>query len=249
MDTIERYGRTTLRSLGYRCRLSVVRGRSDLQKRLAGLLIDDHPPPISLRVLPEMARWLVAARASGVREPRPFLDGIASEKWGASSPEVASNARVAVVFGDLASAMRAAFDRAYRAVLDGGYQAPVDEVARASLLDADAARHIAACLSAWRDTPDAARTLRDEVHGGPFAAAVAALDPSRPREFLLHLMSLHRQVQLARGKSGAWLTMDGNRVLMEAGNYRSWSLDGRKWVVSYKQGPMMELLTDLGRSS
>jgi hypothetical protein len=92
-----------------------------LQVRLGGLLVDEHPPPIALRVLPEMAHWLVAARADGVSDPRTFLDGVASGYWGEPSPEVARNTSVAVVFGDLASALRACFDRAYRAVLDGGY--------------------------------------------------------------------------------------------------------------------------------
>lgn len=246
-DAPEQYGHATLKSLGYRCRLSIVRQRPDLQARLGALLVDDHPPPIALRVLPEMTRWFVAARADGVTDPRTFLDGVAAGRWGEPSTEVARNARVAVVFGDLASALRACFDRAYRAVLDGGYQAPFASVAGACLLDADGAGHVAACLAAWRDSPDTARMVRAEAHGGAFAAAAAALDPARPSDFLAHLLNLHRQVQLARGKSGAWLSQDGDRVMLEAGNYRSWSLDGRDWVVGYKQGTMKELLRDLGR--
>jgi hypothetical protein len=89
--------------------------------------------------------------------------------------------------------------------------------------------------------------VREEAHGGAFAAAAAKLDPTRPNDFLVHLLDLHRQVQVARGKSGAWLALDGDRVLLEAGNYRSWSLDGRVWVVGYKVGTMTELLHDLGR--
>ena len=246
-DAADRYGRTTLKSFGVRCRLSVVRQRPDLQERLGSLLIDEHPPPIALRVLPEMTRWFVAARADSVTDPRTFLDGIAKGRWGEPSTEVARNARVAVVFGDLASALRACFDRAYRAVLDGGYQASFETVAKACLLDADATDHIATCVAAWRDSPDTARTIREEAHGGAFAAAAAALDPARPGDFLAHLLNLHRQVQLARGKSGAWLNMDGDRVMLEAGNYRSWSVDGRHWVVGYKHGTMKELLRDLGR--
>jgi len=244
---IESHGRTTLKSLGRRCRLSMIWQRKDLQARLGGLLIDEHPPPIALRVLPEMARWLVDARADGVADTRTFIDGVASGQWGKPSLEVARNARVAVVFGDLASALRACFDRAYRAVLDGGYQALFATVAAACLLDVDAAAHVASCLAAWRDTPDAARMVREEAHGGAFAAAAAKLDPTRPNDFLVHLLDLHRQVQVARGKSGAWLALDGDRVLLEAGNYRSWSLDGRVWVVGYKVGTMTELLHDLGR--
>lgn len=244
---VESHGRTTLKSLGRRCRLSIIRQRKDLQARLGGLLLDEHPPPIALRVLPEMARWLVDARADGVADTRSFIEGVASGQWGAPSPEVARNARVAVVFGDLASALRACFDRAYRAVLDGGYQAPFATVSAACLFDLDATAHVASSLAAWRDTPDAARMVRGEVHGGSFAAAAAKLDPTRPNDFLVHLLDLHRQVQVARGKSGAWLALDGDRVLMEAGNYRSWSLDGREWVVGYKVGTMTELLRDLGR--
>jgi hypothetical protein len=65
----------------------------------------------------------------------------------------------------------------------------------ACLLDLDATTHIASCLAAWNDTPDAARVVREEVHGGAFAAAAAALDPARPNDFLFHLIHLHRQVQ------------------------------------------------------
>jgi hypothetical protein len=244
-DAIESYGRTTLKSLGRRCRLSIVRQRHDLQEQLRTLLIYGHPPPVALRVLPEMVQWLVAAHSDGVDDPRTFLDGITSGRWGKPSPEVATNARVAVVFGDLASALRACFDRAYCAVLDGGYQAPLATVAGACLLNVDARAHVASCLRGWRNTTDAARMVREEVHGDAFAAAATALDPASPSDFLIHLLNLHRQVQLARGKSGAWLTFDGDRVLLKTGNYRSWSLDGHKWVVGYKYGTMTELLRDL----
>jgi len=246
-DAVDGYGRTTLKSLGRRCRLSIVRQRQDLQAQLGGLLIDNHPPPHTLRVLPEMARWLVAARADGVDDPHTFLDQITSGVWGEPSTEVERNARVAVVFGDLASALRACFDRAFRAVLDGGYHASLATVAGACLLDVDATAHVASCLAAWHHTPDAARILQEEAHGGAFVAAAAALDPARPSDFLIHLLNLHRQIQVARGKSGAWLSLEGNRVLLEAGNYRSWSLDGRVWVVGYKHGTLTELLRDLGR--
>lgn len=246
-EAVERYGRTTLRSFGYRCRLSVVRQRPSLQAKLGALLFDDHPPPIKLRVLPEMATLLVSARADGGGDARTFLAGICDGKWGMPSADVRRNARVALVFGDLASALRSCFDRAYRAVLDGGYQLALSHAADAALPDVDAVSHVVECLAAWRETPQAAQLVREEAHGSAFAAAVAALDPVRATDFLASLLALHRLVQASRGKSGAWLALDGDRVLMEAGNYRSWSLDGHDWVVNFKQSSMTGLLQDLGR--
>lgn len=240
-------GRTTLRSFGERCRLSSIRARPALQAQLGALLFEDHPPPASLRVLPEMARLLAAAHRDGPPTPRGFLAGLLAGTWGAPSADVERNARVALVFGDVASALRAGFDRAYRAVLDGGYQAPVAEVARAAVGDAEEAAHLGAVLDAWRADPDVTPRVRAEVHGGGFAATVAAVDPARPVDLLVRLLALHRQVQVARGRSGAWLALDGDRVLMEAGNYRSWSLHGRDWVVAFKLPSMRELLRDLGR--
>lgn len=247
VEAPEQVGWTTLRSFGQRCRLSGVRERPQVQARLNHALFEDHPPPPRLAVLPEMARHLAASHGAGVRDPRAFLDGLVRGRWGEPSPEVALNARVALVFGDLASALRAAFDRAYQAVLDGGYQAGIADVAQAALPRPDTAAHLDACLRAWHDLPEAARRVRDEAHGGPFAGAVAALDAARPAELVGHLLALHRQVQIARGKSGAWLSLDGERVLMDAGGYRSWSLDGTKWVVRFKFDSMSELLRDLGK--
>lgn len=245
-EALDRVGRTTLKSFGLHCRLSIIRQRPALQARMRELLVEGHPPPVSLRVVPEMARLLVAATRADAPGPRAFLGGIVASTWGTPSDEVARNARVALIFGDLASALRACFDRAYRAVLEGGCQASVQDAARAALPDLDTVDHLATCLSAWRATPEAAQILRNEVHGHPFCAAATALDPSQPVEFLEHLLLLHRQVQIARGKSGAWLTRSGDRVLLEATSYRSWSLDGRHWVISYKLATMTELLRDMG---
>ena len=203
-DAIANYGQTTLQSLGRRCCFSIVRNRKDLQAHLGKVLIDDHPPPIALQLLPEMARCLVEARAQGVNDTRVFINGVASAQRGAPTPEIVRNARVALVFGDLASALRACFDRAYRAVLDGGYQAPLALVAAACLLDADATTHIANCSAAWRDTPEAAHMLRNEAHGRNSPQRQPNSTPPGRRIFSSIYYS-HRQVQIARGKSGAWL--------------------------------------------
>jgi hypothetical protein len=244
---LEKHGKTTLKSLGQRCRLSVVRQRADLQATLSRLLTDHHPTPVALRVLPEMARHLTSAREEHITQPREFLLGVISGRWGHPSHDVLRNARVALAFGDLASALRACFDRAYQAVVEGGYQASIATTATACLRDKDAVDHVARCLGAWRDTEDAAAIVRAEAHGPAFAGVTAKLDASRPQEFLVHLLDLHKQVQVARGKSRPWLSLDGDRVLLEASNYTSWSLDGREWVVNFKFWSMSDLLRDLGR--
>ena len=242
----ERYGKTTLKSLGQRCRLSIVRHRADLQDYLCRVLIDGHPPPAQLRVLPEMSRHLASARKDQIDQPRAFLLGVISGRWGKPSDEVLSNARVALAFGDLASALRACFDRAYQAVLQGGYQASLATTAAACLGETDAIDHVSRCLGAWRDTENAASVVRAEAHGPAFAVAAAKLDVSHPQEFLMHLLELHKEVQVARGKSRSWLSLDGDRILLEASNYTSWSLDGRDWVVNFKFWSMSELLRDVG---
>ena len=246
-EALEQVGKTTLRSFGARCRLSIVRERPELQATLSRMLFEDHPPPVGLRALPEMARLLVAARAAKIDGPRAFLAGILAGRWGEASAEVAHNVRVALVFGDLASALRACFDRGYRAVLEGGHQADLETAARAALGDADAIEHLNGCLDAWLKTPEAAKRVREEAHGGAFAATIVSLDPARPADFYTRLLGLHRQVQRARGKSGAWIVLDGDRVLLEAGSYRSWSEDGRSWVVNFKLHTLTDLLRDLGR--
>jgi hypothetical protein len=243
----EKHGKTTLKSLGQRCRLSIVRHRADLQATIGGLLIDDHPPPPDLQVLPEMSRHLAGARKDQVDHPRAFLLGVISGRWGQASHDVLRNVRVGLAFGDLASALRACFDRAYQTVLEGGYQASIATTAAACLGYKDSADHVSRCLGAWRDTEDAAAVVRAEAHGPAFAGAAAKLDVLRPQEFLMHLLELHKQVQVARGKSRPWLSLDGDRILLEASNYTSWSLDGREWVVSFKFWSMSDLLRDLGR--
>lgn len=244
-DVPEHHGRISLRSFGARCRLSVIRERPEVREKLAAVLLDSHPPPMDLRVLPEMSRLMVRACKDGAPQSRAFLQSVATS--GEASADVAVNARVALVFGDLASALRACFDRTYQAVLDGGYRASVGEAARAALPDAESTEYVQTCLAAWRNTAIAAQRVRLEAHGAAFANTAATLDAGRPVEFLANLLALHRRVQATRGKSGAWLTLEGGQVLMEAGGYRSWSLDGRNWVVSFKHATMIQLLRDLGR--
>jgi hypothetical protein len=243
----ERVGRVTLRSLGQQAGLSVIRRRPDLQTHLGHLLLDGHPPPPTLRNLPEMARHLAAACADEAHGARTFLTGVLASRWGAPSPAVAENARVAIVFGDVASEIRAVFDRAYRHVAEAGLRAPLTDVAAAALPD-EARAQLARCLSAYAAAPAAARILRSlPVHGQAFASALADFDTRRPVALVERLLTFHRDVQRARGKSGVWLRLDGNLALLELAGYRTWHLDGAAWVVGYKQGTMTELLRDLGR--
>jgi len=241
------YGRISLRYFGARCRLSVIRERPELQARLMKVLLEGHPPPMDLRVLPEMSQLMIKAWLKGTPDARAFLHSIAT--CGGASEDVVLNARVALVFGDLASVLRACFDRSYQAVLESGYNVSEAEAARAALPDAASVEYVEKCLARWRDTAAAAQCVRLEAHGAAFANMAATLDPRKPVEFLTHMLAMHRRVQATRGKSGAWLVLEGGQVLMEASGYRSWSLDGKRWIVSFKHATMIELLRDLGRIS
>jgi hypothetical protein len=246
-EVLESYGRTTLRSLGARSRLSVILERPTLQAYLDSLLLNDPCPPRERIVVPEMARCLEAAQKEEGTDLQGFLRGVISSRWGPTSAEVIRNAQVGIVFGNLASAIRACFDRTYRAVLEAGYQASLETASQACLPDSNVVGHMAGCLAAWRATPEAEDAVRAEAHGEAFAAAIRAMNPNRPEDFLSHLLDLHQKVQSARGKAGTWIKLDHDRVLLEVTSYRSWSLDGLKWVVNYKHTSMSSLLHDLGR--
>jgi hypothetical protein len=245
----QQVGRVTLTSLGERARLSRLASRQDVQQLLWRQLFISHPPPADLALLPVMAECLVAAHADGVHQPRPFLEGLLAERWGPLDSSLKEVIAIAMNYGDLSSHLRSAFDRAYRAVVDGGLQAPFAEVAARAFPD-EYREETSRVVETWRGNQEAQRRFAAlSTHGAGFVACLRSMAVRDPESALTSLLDLHLRVQRDRGHRSGWLRHDGTLVLLEMAGYRRWSLDPAQWVVGYKHGAMVQILRDLGRIS
>ena len=245
----QQVGQVTLRSLGVRARLSHLANRNDLRDLLWRRLFTNHPPPEELAFLPVMAERLAAAHHDGVFLAHPFLDGLLAGKWGPIHPKLREVVSTASDFGDLSAHLRAAFDRAYRAVLDGGLQAPFAEVADQAFPPEDR-EDLSRILDTWRANHEAHRRFSTlATHGPGFLTVLRSMAVDDPQSALSSLLDLHLRVQRDRGNRSSWIRRDGNLVLLEMAGYSRWSLDPSEWVVGYKQGAMRQILRDLGRIS
>lgn len=243
----QQVGRTTLASLGGRCRLSRIYTRPLLQGRLWERLFASHPPPESLAILTEMAGFLVAAYGQGVTDTQGFVASILKGRLGTPSPAAREAAEVAWAFGQLSAILRTAFDRAYSFLLDRGLQAAWSEVADAAFPPESLAR-LEAAMKTWGATPAAAKRIANlPAHGAGLVSVLRALSAGSAVGAFDSLMELHQRVQRDRGKTCGWLRRDGGLALLELGGYSSWHLDETVWVVNYKVGTMASLLSDLGR--
>jgi hypothetical protein len=170
-----------------------------------------------------------------------------AERWGPVDPELRTLVEVAIDFGNLSTYLRAAFDRAYRAVLDGGLQAPFGRVASEAFPEEEREDFVRV-VRTWQANGEAQRRLASlATHGSGFVSTLRSLAPDDPRSALANLIELHLRVQRDRRHHGGWLRHDGDLVLLEMAGYSRWLLDPERWVVGYKQGAILQLLQDLGQ--
>lgn len=241
------FGRTTLRKLGQRARLSRIRSRPNLQELLRNLLFTGHPPPASLTHTAETVEHYRTTREASIEDPRSFLVWLAAAEQRTSvAPHIASVARNALAFGDLSESLRAAFDRAYGYLLDQGMRAWWPDLAAAAF-PPDRLVELQARIASWQSLPDARpRLTKIPMHGTNLVRALDRLADCDQVEALEAMERFHYRVQRDRGKSSGWFRRDGDYGLLGLGGYHPALADMPRWVVSFKYSTMGSLLTDLG---
>lgn len=242
-DKIERKHRNlTLATVGERSRLTSLyapQARTAQQRRLYEALFERARDATTLPV----ATLIREAALDGVQDPAVILDGAIEQRWGTVDSSLIELLETARRFGVVMHELVTTFDRTYVALADAGWQAPLGDVAAASLDDDALPRLRRACVDLL-GAPQAARLRTLPTHGRAFMRMLEDLRDATPATAVERILAYHLSVQRDRQRGDAWIRLQAGELVLQLTTYNAQPAANR--FPTYKFGVVRQLLADVG---
>lgn len=233
-------GSLSLKLVGERSRLDSIWNREDQRTRLHHLLFVSAKDDTTLAV----SQIVEQATKGEILASRDIVEAALASRFGALSDRLRALFSTALLYGDFMAELTAAFDRAYRALMNAGFAADHSTIAEATF-DADLLGRLKHAGAALLEAPCAKEIQGLPAHGRGCMRLAGDLQEASAVTALEQILAYHHKVQRERRRGTGWISTQDGKLMLMVTTYTA--RPGTLRFPSYKLDTVRTLLTDLGR--
>lgn len=233
-------GSLSLKVVGDRSRLDSIWNREYQRARLHHLLFESAKDDTTLAVSSIVEH---AAKAE-IFTSREIVEASLASRFGALSDRLRALFSTALLYGDFMAELTAAFDRAYRALVNAGFTADHSTIAETTF-DADLLARLKRAGATLLEAPCAKEIHALPAHGRGCMRLAGNLQQASAKTALEQLLAYHHKVQRERRRGTGWISAQDGKLMLMVTTYTARPATLR--FPAYKLDTVRTLLTDLGR--